>query len=541
MLPTFVIGLREGLEAALIVGIIAAFLRQQGRRDLMRWLYAGVAAAIALCVAVGVTLDLVSRDLPQKQQEGLETVVGVLAVGMVTYMVVWMRRHARELKGQLEGLAAEAIAPGNNAARAMVVMAFFAVLREGFETVVFLLAAFNEAGNATTAGIGAVLGILVAVGLGYGIYRGGVRINLSRFFRVTGLVLVFVAAGLVVSALHTGHEAGWYTFGQGRAVDLTSVPLIGWLVRAGSVQASLLTGMLGVQPRPVWLEAFGWLAYLVPVGCYVAWPPGKPVPERAFARVFAGVGVACVALALALALSFPRAVDRQPVTRAGAVSAQLVSVSPTGAVVRTERQEPAEHPGAGADEPTNVRVKYESLDRHDDLITKLYTVEESGPVTDAPRTMPTGKVSDLNGGRLPIGVRVTGADLPVRFRTTDAFSVWVFPASGRVVDFQWKQTTRASVVVPNVGAVPLAQPIRVATTKPISTAVIVAAARGDQRTIRDRTARRAQVWTFAVLGGLALILAAGCAAADRRGRRPEPRAATPEPQPTRIQEPVYLG
>src|ERR1700684_3152610 len=148
MLPTFVIGLREGLEASLIVGIIAAFLSRQGRRDLLRWVYLGVGTAVLLCIAVGVVLEAVSANLPQRQQEGLETVVGVLAVGMVTYMVIWMRRHSRELKGQLEGLAAEAIAAsGGNAGRAMVVMAFLAVLREGYETVVFLLAAFNESGD----------------------------------------------------------------------------------------------------------------------------------------------------------------------------------------------------------------------------------------------------------------------------------------------------------------------------------------------------------------------------------------------------------
>ena len=115
----------------------------------------------------------------------------------------------------------------------MVVMAFLAVMREGFETVVFLLAAFNESDNRATAGTGALLGILLAVGLGYGIYRGGVRINVSRFFRATGLVLVFVAAGLVVSALHTGHEAGWFTFGQTQTIDLTSVPIIGWFRAPG--------------------------------------------------------------------------------------------------------------------------------------------------------------------------------------------------------------------------------------------------------------------------------------------------------------------
>src|SRR5581483_2020898 len=109
VLPTFVIGLREGLEAALIVGIIAAFLRKQGRRDLLRWVWVGVGSAIALCVAAGVALDAVSKDLPQRGQEGLETVIGVLAVGMVTYMVVWMKRNSRNLKGQLEGMAADAM------------------------------------------------------------------------------------------------------------------------------------------------------------------------------------------------------------------------------------------------------------------------------------------------------------------------------------------------------------------------------------------------------------------------------------------------
>src|ERR1700755_842017 len=113
MLPTFVIGLREGLEAALIVGIIAAFLRKQGRMDLVRWVLVGVGVAVVLCLAGGISLEIYSRDLPQKQQEGLETVIGVLAVGMVTYMVVWMKRHSRELKGQLEGMAADALASGH--------------------------------------------------------------------------------------------------------------------------------------------------------------------------------------------------------------------------------------------------------------------------------------------------------------------------------------------------------------------------------------------------------------------------------------------
>lgn len=287
MLATFVIGLREGLEAALIVGIIAAFLVRQGRPDLLRPLFIGVGSAVALCLAVGVALRVVSQELPQRQQEGLETVIGVVAVAMVTYMVIWMRRHSRALKGQLEALAAGAMAATpTGVGRAMVVMAFLAVLREGFETVVFLLAAFAEPGSNAGTGIGAVLGIAVAVVLGYAIYRGGARLNLSRFFRATGLVLVLVAAGLVVNALHTAHEAGWLDIGQRSTVDLS------WLVRPGSVQASLLTGMLGLQPHPVAIEAVGWLLYAVPVGCYVAWPAGGP---RRIHGAAVATAVACAA------------------------------------------------------------------------------------------------------------------------------------------------------------------------------------------------------------------------------------------------------
>ena len=297
MLPTFVIGLREGLEAALIVGIVAAFLRQRGRRDLLRWVFAGVAASILLCVVVGVLLRLLSQNLPQRQQEGLETVIGLVAVAMVTYMVVWMRRHSRGLKGQLEGAAADALAVGS--AWALVAMAFLAVLREGLETVVFLLAAFNESDSGASAGIGALLGILVAVALGYGIYRGGVRINLSKFFRVTGVVLVLVAAGLVVNALHTAHEAGWLDIGQQRTVDLSSI------VRPGSVQASLLTGMLGLQDHPVVIEVIGWLAYLIPVGLYVAWPPGRKVARGVVARIAAAAGAAAVLATVVLAVAAP--------------------------------------------------------------------------------------------------------------------------------------------------------------------------------------------------------------------------------------------
>jgi high-affinity iron transporter len=264
VLPTFVIGLREGLEAALIVGIVAAFLGQQGRRDALRQVWVGVTVAVAICIGIAIALQVISSNLPQQQQEGLETVVGALAVCMVTYMILFMRRHARDLKGDLEGAAASALASGSS--RALVLMAFLAVLREGFETAVFLLATFHASGDATVSWIGAVLGIAVAVVIGYGIYKGGVRLNLARFFKITGLVLVVVAAGLVMTAFQTANEAGWLTAGQAQAFDLS------WLVRPGTPLSSLLTGVLGIQPYPAWIMVIAWLVYLVPMVAIVAWP-----------------------------------------------------------------------------------------------------------------------------------------------------------------------------------------------------------------------------------------------------------------------------
>ena len=113
MLTTFVIALREGLEASLIVGIIAAFLRRQGRRDALRSMWLGVGLAVALCIAVAVVLRIVDNELPHRQQEGLETVVALMAVAMVTYMIVWMTEHARDLKGAAAGQRGRRAGPGS--------------------------------------------------------------------------------------------------------------------------------------------------------------------------------------------------------------------------------------------------------------------------------------------------------------------------------------------------------------------------------------------------------------------------------------------
>ncbi len=264
MLPTFVIGLREGVEAALIVGIIAAYVKQRGRPDALRWVWAGIGLAAALCLGIGIALRALEESLPQREQEGLETIISVVAIAFITYMIVWMRRNARGIKRALEGEASAALA--RNSMLALVAMSFLAVLREGFETSVFVLAVFQNATDPAAAGAGVVVGLAAAAALGYALYRGGVRINLGRFFRVTGVVLALVAAGLAASALHTAHEAGWFNALQAQALDLT------WLVEPGTVRAALLTGMLGLQPAPTVGETAIWLLFVVVLTAFVLWP-----------------------------------------------------------------------------------------------------------------------------------------------------------------------------------------------------------------------------------------------------------------------------
>jgi len=276
VLPTFVIGLREGLEAALIIGIIAAFLLRRGERRALRWMWAGVGLAVFLCLGIALAFRAINRSLPHDGQETLAAIMALLAVAGVTYMIVWMRRHSRDLKRSLEDDAESALLDGST--WALVGLAFFAVIREGLETAVFLIAVFRNSSNPRATGTGAMLGIVTALALGYGIYKGGVRINLARFFRVTGFILVLVAAGLLASAAHAAAEAHWYSVAQASAIDLSG------LIAPGTIRASLITGMLGLQPVPTVAEVALWLAYAIPMSIYVLWPNHRPPPRRVSAR-----------------------------------------------------------------------------------------------------------------------------------------------------------------------------------------------------------------------------------------------------------------
>ena len=252
---------REGLEASLIVGIVAAFLVREGRPDALKRMWIGVAAAVAVCLAVAVGLRVIDHELPERGQATLETVIAFVAVAMVTYMIIWMTRHARDLRGTLEGSAADAVAVGS--AGALVAMAFLSVFREGFETSVFLIAVFQQGSTPVASGIGALLGVLVAMAISWGIYRGGVRLNLQRFFKATGVVLVIVAAGLFASGIHSAQELGWINGLDDGFLDLS------WLVHPGTWTASLLTGILGLRESMSAAMVTGWLLYAVPMTCYV--------------------------------------------------------------------------------------------------------------------------------------------------------------------------------------------------------------------------------------------------------------------------------
>jgi high-affinity iron transporter len=516
MLPTFVIGLREGLEAALIVGIVAAFLRQRGRTDLLRWAFAGVAAAVVLCLAIGIALDVISNDLPQRQQEGLETVIGACAVLMVTYMVVWMRRHSRTLKAQLEGAAGHALAAGSGFA--LVLMAFLAVLREGLETVVFLLAAFNQSNSGALAPIGAVLGIALAVVLGWGIYRGGVRLNLAKFFRITGIVLAFVAAGLVVSALHTAHEAGWLNVGQQSTVDLSA------LVRPGSVQAALLTGMLGVQPRPVLIEVIGWLAYVVPVGLYVAWPAGRGLSKVAARRLVVVVGAVGAVAAIVLAVVLPGRPARDPVTRASdGTSAQVRSIGADAAVIT------ATAPGA----TTSSRLLTAAREATQDVggvAADVYSATVPTPAASASTTMTYAELASRNGGRLPLGVRAgDGTEtVAVRSAAVEVATFVIEPRTGRVLDIRWRTTTTLTALFA-IGPTVIGSPaVTSSQLREVSATAAVAAARADLRSLD----RHALIGSLAVLAWLVAGVCAVSIAALALAGRIRPPGAPDQAEPT---------
>jgi high-affinity iron transporter len=256
MLATFFLMLREGLEAALIVGIVAAYLVKVGRRDALGRVAAGVAAAVALSIAIGVIVTLTIEELPELIQASAEAIAALAAVAVLTWMLFWMRRQGRAMKGELERGVELAITNGGTFA--LVTLAFVSVIREGVETALFLVPILSFNGTGVDTLVGGLIGLAVAVGFGWAIFVAGRRVNLRRFFTVTGAILIFVAAGLVAFAIHEFGEAGLYA-NAGTAFDL------GGILSDESPLGSILHGLFGYRSAPTPLELLGYVAYLVPV------------------------------------------------------------------------------------------------------------------------------------------------------------------------------------------------------------------------------------------------------------------------------------
>jgi high-affinity iron transporter len=256
MFANYLIGLREGLEAALVVCILVAYLVKTERREALRPVWAGVAVAVGLSLAFGATLTFGSRQLTFEAQELLGGTLSIIAVGLVTWMVFWMRRTARHLRTELHGRLDQAYAIGTGA---LVLTAFLAVGREGLETALFIWAAVDATGNGTDPLIGAVLGLLTAVMLGWLFYRGAIRINLARFFTWTGGALIVVAAGVLAYGFHDLQEARFLPGLASKAFDISEQ------IPPGSWYGTLLKGTINFQPDPTVLQVVMWTLYVVPV------------------------------------------------------------------------------------------------------------------------------------------------------------------------------------------------------------------------------------------------------------------------------------
>ena len=254
VLSNFLIGLREGLEAGLIVGILVAYLNKINRRDVLPRLWIGVGAAIVISLATGAILTWGPYGLSSQGKEILGGGLSILAVILVTWMIFWMGSHARSLKGELQSKLDAAMA---GAGLGIVVVGFVSVSREGVETALFLWASISSGANAAIGTASAVVGILVSIVIAYLIYRGLVRINLSLFFTWTGLFLILVAAGVLSYGIAELQEAGLIIGHENIAFSLATV------IPPDSWYGTILSGIFNFTPEPTWIQFIAWLTYLV--------------------------------------------------------------------------------------------------------------------------------------------------------------------------------------------------------------------------------------------------------------------------------------
>ncbi|MFE7312250.1 iron uptake transporter permease EfeU [Streptomyces sp. NPDC057555] len=254
--PSFLIGLREGLEAGLIVSILVATLVRAGAKNRLPQVWTGVLAAIALAMSFGAVLTFTAASLSATAQETFGGTLSIIAVAFVTAMVFWMRRSARSLSGEIKEKVTGALAMGSGM---LIVTSFLAVGREGLETALFLWTTARAAGESVGPMVGAGIGLVIAAGLCWGLYRRVLKINLTKFFTATGVVLIVIAAGVLGYGLRDLQEGGVLPGKAAFAFDISqSVDPNAWYT-------TLVQGVLNLQPAMTWLQIAGYGAYLAVV------------------------------------------------------------------------------------------------------------------------------------------------------------------------------------------------------------------------------------------------------------------------------------
>jgi high-affinity iron transporter len=273
----FLVALREGIEAALIISILLAYLKQLDRMDKAYLVWWGTGIAVALSLVIGTLIFMVGAEFEGTSEQVFEGLVTLTAVGVLTWMILWMRRQGARIKSELHEKVDTALVAGG---AALAFLAFVAVLREGVETALFIFAAAQgtavESGGVGQQLIGAALGIAIAVVLGVALYRGGIRMNIRTFFRVTGGLLIFVAAGLFAYGIHELQEAGWFPFLTATAFDVSAT------LPDDEGVGALFRAVFGYNADPTWLEVVAWAGYMVVVG-WLFWrpvAPATPGPDR---------------------------------------------------------------------------------------------------------------------------------------------------------------------------------------------------------------------------------------------------------------------
>jgi high-affinity iron transporter len=257
MLANLLIGLREGIEAALLIGVLVATLKKQGRASEIKTVLIGVAAAIAVSAVAGLLLALLVADVEGGLNQIISASASIIAVVFVTWMIFWMSRHSASLAGEIQGKLTN-----TTTGIAVAVIGFFAVVREGIETSIFLWSSTAQSGQGASALVGAGVGFLLAGVAGYGIYRGSLTLNLKTFFRFTGGYLIILSAGILASAVAELEELHWFNFLQSKTYDVSSV------ITEDSPIGFALKSLIGFNAAPTLLQSLVWGLYSAPI-CYL--------------------------------------------------------------------------------------------------------------------------------------------------------------------------------------------------------------------------------------------------------------------------------